>query len=59
MLDRRVLRIEERFARHRSFLPQEVVQCEVWTTGLQKRHSYKRRSPWREMKSTAHPNECV
>ncbi len=29
MLDRRILRTKERFAGHRSFLPQEVVQCEV------------------------------
>ncbi len=29
MLDKQVLRIEERLARHRSFLPQEVVRHEV------------------------------
>jgi hypothetical protein len=34
MLDRRVIRTKERLAGHRSFLPQEVVQCEVWTRGL-------------------------
>ncbi len=24
---------------------QEVVRCEIWTRGLQKRHSYKQQSP--------------
>jgi hypothetical protein len=34
MLDKQVLRIEERLAWHRSFLPQEVVWHEEWTKGL-------------------------
>jgi len=34
MLDKRVWRIEERLARHRSFLSQEVVRHEVLTSGL-------------------------
>ncbi len=41
MLDIRVLRIEERHARHVSFLPQEVVRHEVWTIGFQKKHKYR------------------
>jgi len=41
MLDRRVLRIEERLARHRSFLPQEVVRWDIWTKGFQRRHKSK------------------
>jgi hypothetical protein len=41
MLDRRVMIIEERLTRHRSFLPQEVVWCEIWIGGLQRRHSYR------------------
>jgi hypothetical protein len=40
MLDRKVLRIEERPIGHKSFLPQEVVWCEVWTGGFQRRHNY-------------------
>jgi hypothetical protein len=45
MLDRPVLRIEERPARHRSFGPQEVVRWDIWIGGLQRRHSSKQRSP--------------
>jgi len=41
MLDRRILRIEERLARCRSFLPQEVVRCEVWIGRFQRRHNYR------------------
>ncbi len=36
-----------------------MVQREVWTWGLQKRHSYRQQSPWRKMQSTTHPNEWV
>jgi hypothetical protein len=41
MLDKRIMIIEERPKRHRLFLPQEVVWCEIWIRGFQKRHSYK------------------
>jgi hypothetical protein len=34
MLDSRVLRIEERHARHMSFLPQKMVWWDVWIGGL-------------------------
>jgi hypothetical protein len=34
MLDRQVLRIEERHVVHMLFLPQEVVRCEIWIGGL-------------------------
>jgi hypothetical protein len=37
MLDKQVRRIEERPMGHKSFLPQEVVRCEVWTRGLHRR----------------------
>ncbi len=40
-LEKWVLRIEERPAGHRSFLPQEVVRCEVWIGRFQRRHNYK------------------
>jgi hypothetical protein len=33
-LDKWVQETKERFVGHRSFLSQEVVQCEVWTGGL-------------------------
>jgi len=59
MLDKRVLRTKERHAGHGSFLPQEVVRREVWTRGLQRRHSYRRRFLRRETQSTTHPNEWV
>ncbi len=59
MLDKQVLRTEERPAGHMSFLPQEVVRHEVWTRGLQRRHSYKQQSPHIEMQSTTHPNGWV
>ncbi len=36
MLDIRVLRTQERLVRYMSFLPQKVVQCELWTKGLQR-----------------------
>jgi hypothetical protein len=45
MLDQQVLRIKERYARHKSFLPQEVARCEVWIGGFHGRHSYRRRFP--------------
>jgi hypothetical protein len=42
MLDKQVLRTEKRLVGHMSsFLPQEVVRCEVWIGGLQRRHSYR------------------
>jgi hypothetical protein len=41
MLDKRLMIIEERFEKHRSFLPQEVVWCEMWIGGFQRRHNYK------------------
>jgi hypothetical protein len=34
MLDRQILRIKERPTGHKSFLPQEMVKHEVWTSGL-------------------------
>jgi len=49
MLNKWLLRIEERFARNRSFLPQEMVQQDVWTRGLQKRHHSRWRFQWGEM----------
>ncbi len=49
MLDKQVLRIEERPARHMSFLPQEVVRHEVWSGGFQRRHNYRQQSPHIEM----------
>ncbi len=36
MLDKWILRAKERPIGHRSFLPQEVVRHEVWTSNLQK-----------------------
>jgi hypothetical protein len=33
MLDRKVLKTEERLVRHMSFLPQEVVWWDVWIGG--------------------------
>jgi hypothetical protein len=45
MLDRWVLRTKESPTGHRSFLPQKVVQRDVWTRGLQRRHESKRWSP--------------
>jgi hypothetical protein len=42
MLDKWVLRTKERPARHKFFLLQEVVQWDVWTGGLHKRHNSKR-----------------
>jgi hypothetical protein len=59
MLDRWVMIIEERFTGHMSFLPQEVVWCEVWIGVFQRRHSYKQWSPQKEIQSTTHPNERV
>jgi hypothetical protein len=49
MLDRQILRTKERPTGHRSFLPQKVVMHEVWISGFQRRHNYKRRSPHKEM----------
>jgi hypothetical protein len=34
MLDRQVLKIEERLGGHMSFLPQEMVRRDIWTKGL-------------------------
>jgi hypothetical protein len=34
MLDKKVLRIEERLVGHKPFLPREVVQHEIWTKRL-------------------------
>jgi len=42
MLDKGVLNIKDKPAGHKLFLPQEVVRCEVWIGGFQKRHNYKR-----------------
>jgi len=41
MLNRQILRIKERLSRCKPFLPQEVVRCEVWIGGLQRRHNYR------------------
>jgi hypothetical protein len=41
MMDRRVLKIEKKLTKHKTFLPQEGVRCEVWTRGLQRRHNYR------------------
>jgi hypothetical protein len=41
MLDRQILRIEERPIKHKLFLPQELVQREVWIRGLHKRPNYR------------------
>jgi hypothetical protein len=57
MLDKQVLKTKEKHVGHMSFLPQEVVQCEIWIGGLQRRHSYRRQFPQRKMKLTIHPNE--
>jgi len=34
MLDKQVLKTNERLAGHRLFLPQKVVRCEIWIGGL-------------------------
>jgi hypothetical protein len=59
MLDKRVIIIKERLVRHKLFIPQEVVQREVWIGGLQKSHNYKQQFPCKEMQLTIHPNEWV
>jgi hypothetical protein len=59
MLDRRILKIEKKLAKHGSFLPQEVGRCEIWIDGFQRKHCYKQRSPQRKMQSNFHPNEWV
>ncbi len=41
MFDKQVLKTKERFAWHMSFLPQEVVQQEVWMRDLHKNHNYR------------------
>jgi hypothetical protein len=41
MLDIQVLITEERHVGHSLFLPQDVVQHEVWIGGLQRRHNYR------------------
>jgi len=38
MLDKQILRIEERPIVHKSFLPQKLVSCEVRINGLMKRN---------------------
>jgi hypothetical protein len=58
MSNKQVLRIKKRLTGH-MFLPQEMVRCEVWIGDLQRRHNYKRRSPWTEMHLNTHPNEWV
>jgi hypothetical protein len=35
MLDKQILRIENKPIEHKLFLPQEVVRREVWTNGFQ------------------------
>jgi hypothetical protein len=40
-----------------SFLPQKVVQQDVWIGGFHRRYSFKQQYPRREMKSTTHLNE--
>ncbi len=57
MLDKQMLRTKERHVGHMSFLPQEVVWRDIWTKGLQRRHSYRQRSPQRELQLTTHLNE--
>ncbi len=42
MLDRKVLRTEEKPTWDKLFLPQEVVWCEVWIGGFQRRHNITR-----------------
>jgi hypothetical protein len=59
MLDRWVLKIEKRLVGHILFLPQEVVRCEVWISGLKRRHNYRWWFSQREMQSNTHPNEWV
>jgi hypothetical protein len=49
MLDKRVLKTKENPARHRLFLPQEVVWHEVWIGGFYKKDNYIQWSPRREM----------
>ncbi len=57
MLERQVLRTKERPIEHRLFLPQEVVQCEVWIHGFQRRHNYKQQSPWKD--AVKYSPKCV
>ncbi len=47
MLDRQVLIIENKPIRHKKNLPLKLVRRGVWTSGFQRRHNYKRQSPWR------------
>jgi len=50
MLDKRdLIRTEGRLIGHMSFPPQEMVQCEIWIGGLQRRHNYKQQFPRGEM----------
>jgi len=58
MLDRQILKSKEKHARHRSFLPQEVVRCEVWTSGLQRKHRCKQQSPWKSYQIFTQMSEC-
>jgi hypothetical protein len=41
ILDRRILKTEERLAKHMSILPQEVIRWDIWIEGLQRRHNSK------------------
>jgi hypothetical protein len=49
MLERQVLKTEERPMGHMSFLPQEVVHQDVWIGGLQRRNNSRQQSPQKEM----------
>jgi hypothetical protein len=59
MLDKWVTKTKERPTRHRLFLPQEVVQCEIWIGDFKRKHNYRRQSLRKEMQSITHPNEWV
>jgi hypothetical protein len=59
MLDIWVLKTKEKLTRHKSFIPEEVVRCEVWTRALQIKHNYIWQSPRIKMQLTIHPNEWV
>ncbi len=41
ILDRQILKTEERLAKHMSILPQEVIRWDIWIEGLQRRHNSK------------------
>jgi hypothetical protein len=59
MLDKWVLRTKERQVRHMLFLPQKVVWWDLWARVLQRRHSSRQWSPWKEIQLTTHPNEWM